>query len=61
MEFFVYICDTIDQPILCTDIESVANPVYTVIQITEIAAQEITQGRFNIQVILVDLGSGVHV
>ena len=59
-EFFVNISDTINQPIISIHIKSVTNPIHTIIQIAEVAAHEITKGRFNLQIILVDLGSSVH-
>jgi len=56
-ELFKLICDTVDQPIGSIEIEHVANPINAIIQIADVAAHEITKGRGNVQIELVDLKS----
>lgn len=56
-ELFKLICDTINQPIGGVNIKHIANPINTIIQIADVATHEITKGRGNVQIKLVDLRS----
>ena len=56
-ELFKLICDTINQPIGGVNIKHIANPINAIVQIADVATHEITKGRGNVQIKLVDLRS----
>jgi len=60
MEFFELISDAIDQPIRGIHVEGIANPVDAVFQVAEVATHEITKGRSDIQIELLNFGSSRH-
>ena len=56
-ELFELVRDTVDQPIGSVEIEHIANPIDAIVEIAEVATHEITKGRGNVQIELVDLRS----